>query len=165
MKINITKLLAPAALLGSLLFSTVAMAQQSSCAINNQQTGYHYNQQVNYGNGYYQQKRTIGERLQNQKVRIAEGIRDGSLTAREADMLRRRQANLEQQFAATSRVGYMSGAQYANFQNELDQMSQFIYNTKHNAINRYNDNGYGYRPYNSNNNYQRPVSRTYGYNR
>jgi hypothetical protein len=61
----------------------------------------------------------------------------------------------------------MTPAQYANFQNELDQMSQFIYNTKHNAINRYHDNGYGYRPYNSNNNnyYQRPVSRTYGYNR
>jgi hypothetical protein len=164
MKINITKLLAPAALLGTLLFSTVTMAQPQSCAVNNQQTGY-YNQTVNYRNAYYQQKRTIGERLQYQKVRIAEGIRDGSLSAREADILRRRQASLEQQFAATSRVGYMTPAQYAHFQNELEQMSQVIYNAKHNAINRYNDNGYGYRPYNSNNNYQRPVSRTYGYNR
>jgi hypothetical protein len=164
MKINITKLLAPAALLGSLLFSTVAMAQGQSCAVNGQQTGY-YNQTVNYRNAYYQQKRSISERFQNQKVRIVEGIRDGSLSGREADLLRHRQVALESEFAATGRVGYMTPAQYAHFNAELDQMSQIIYNTKHNAINRYNDNGYGARPYNSNNSYQRPVSRTYGYNR
>lgn len=141
MKINITKLLAPAMLLSALIFSGSTMAQTSSCQVSNYQGGYSHAPVV-YSGSYYQQKRTLTERFQNQKVRIAQGIRDGSLTAREADLLRRRQAGLEQEFAATARVGYMTPAQYAHFNRELDQMSEFIYNTKHNAINRYNDNNH-----------------------
>src|SRR6185503_12171672 len=98
MKINFIKLLAPAVLLSALLFTTGATAQTASCAIN-QPTNY-YNQPVNYRNLYPQQKRNLLERFQNQKVRIAEGVRDGSLTTREADMLRQRQASLEKEFIA-----------------------------------------------------------------
>lgn len=147
MRINFTKLLAPAMLLSAVLFGSSAMAQSASCSINQQ--GNYYNQQINYRSAYWQQKRTLTERFQNQKVRIAQGVHDGSLTAREADMLRRRQAGLEQEFAATARVGYMTPAQYAHFNAELDQMSRFIYDNKHNAINQYNDNNHGYRPYQS----------------
>jgi hypothetical protein len=164
MKINFTRLLALAALLGTLLFSTVTMAQ-SPYYRNNQP---YYNQPYsNNQNYYYQQKRTIGERLQNQKARIAEGIREGSLSGREADSLRNRQVALERELAATSRNGYMSPYQYAHFENELDQMSQVIYQAKHNYDNRYNQSnryGYGNRSYNNdrsynNGRYNRPVNR------
>ncbi|MEW6737592.1 MAG: hypothetical protein AB1489_40295 [Acidobacteriota bacterium] len=137
MKIYFTKLITSAVIIGSILFSGMAMAQTPY---------YRSNQYDNYRACYNTQRRSIGERLQNQKSRIAEGQRDGSLTRREADRLWRKHASLERELVLSSRVGYLTPQQYNHFHFELDQMSQVIYNAKHNYKNRYDryDNGWDY---------------------
>ena len=136
-------------ILGTILFSTVAMAQNRACPTNNHQVSYYNQQTTNYQNSYYKQQ--LGERLQNQKARIADGIRDGSLTAREADTLRQREVNVERSIVNAWRTGYMSQAQFTRFENELEQISNLIYNTRHNAWNTNNTSNHnGYGIYNNN---------------
>jgi hypothetical protein len=139
MKINFTKLLAPAALIGSLLFSGVAMAQNPYYHSNRNQTGYN-RQYDSYRASYYTQKRTMTQRFQNQKERIAEGQRDGSLTWKETSNLKNKLFSLERELALTSRFGYITPQQYAHFEFELDQMSKVIFTAKHNFRNRNNRN-------------------------
>src|SRR4051812_14574930 len=129
MKMNLAKLIAPAILFGSLLFSSVAMAQNSTCSTNNYQGSYYNQQTSNYQTSYYKQE--LSERLQNQKARIVDGIRDGSLTTREAAALRQREVNVERSNINASRSGYISQAQFSRLENELEQISNFIYNAKH----------------------------------
>ena len=133
MKINFTKLLAPAMILGSLVFGTTAMAQGNGWhqGWNNNYHNNSYNQQY----PGYQQKQSLNERIQNQKQRINDGIRDRSLTASEANNLRSRLSNLERQVAFSNGKGYMTTVQFNQFQSQLDQISNVIYNAKHNAQN------------------------------
>jgi hypothetical protein len=139
MKINFTKLFASAALVGSILLSGTAMAQ-SPYYQNNRYQGSYNHQYDQYRANYYSQKRTMAERFQNQKARIADGQRDGSLTWRESNNLKYKLSALERELAATTRVGYITPQQYAHFEFELDQMSRAIYQAKHDYDNRYNRN-------------------------
>jgi hypothetical protein len=133
MKINFTKLLAPAMILGALVFGTSAMAQGNGWhqGWNNNYHNNSYNQQY----PSYQQKQSLNERIQNQKQRINDGIRDRSLTFNEANNLRSRLAQLERQVAFSNGKGYMTTVQFNQFQTQLDQISNVIYNAKHNAQN------------------------------
>jgi hypothetical protein len=141
MKINFTKILASAALAGSILLSGTAMAQ-SPYYQNNRYQGNNrqYDQYSQYRANYFTQKRTMTERFQNQKARIADGQRDGSLTWRETSNLKSKLSSLERELAATTRYGYITPQQYAHFEFELDQMSRTIYQAKHDYDNRYNRN-------------------------
>lgn len=125
-------------LLGSLVFASSAMAQRPGW-YNNYRPNSYYEHQNPY---YYQQRQTISERLQNQRQRIDDGIRDRSLTASEINYLRNRQAALERELALTSRNGYMSSSQYDHFQTELDRMGDIIYKAKHNYNNNYYNNNF-----------------------
>jgi hypothetical protein len=156
MKINFTKLLAPALLLGSLLFSSMAMAQSPYYQNNRNHSSYNH-QYDGYRSSYYTQKRTMSERFLNQRARIADGQRDGSLTWRESTALKNKLSSLERELALTARVGYITPAQYSHFEFELDQMSRVIYNAKHNSRGYYNQpDNYGYRGYSN-----RQVDRRY----
>lgn len=164
---NVFRLLTPAILFA--LFATtltnaqVRYNQQGQCANpNNSNYGY----QQGYYNDY-QPKRPIYERIQNQRNRVAEGLRDGTLTRSEADRLQKRMSQLQLELNNNSRNEYVSNSQVNRIQSELDSISEQIYRARHNGNGNYNyNNGYGNNGYNyGNGNYNNNgYYRNNGYN-
>lgn len=112
---------------------------------------YQQYQQYPYQQAYgYQAKRPVYDRIQNQRARVADGIRDGSLTRQEAERLQRRMNDLQRELDSNSRNGNVSAGAYNHIQAELDDISHNIYQAKHNYDNSYNNNN-GY--YNNNSGY------------
>ena len=158
---NMFRLLAPVMLFA--LFTTVSTNAQVSYNQQGQCSNPNYNNQQGYYNDY-QPKRPVYERIQNQRNRVAEGLRDGSLTRQEADRLQKRMSQLQLDLNKNSRNDYVSNIQVNRIQSELDDISQQIYRAKHNGNGNYsNSNGYGNNGYYNNGNNNSGNYRNNGY--
>ena len=78
------------------------------------------------------QRRGINDRQGHQRVRIANGMRSGELTARETARLAREQAQIYRMEHRFRRTGDgLSYRERARLQHELNQASRHIYRQKH----------------------------------
>ena len=77
----------------------------------------------------------VGQRRENQKDRIANGVQDGQLTSHETANLESKDARINQQIKAdrTANGGSLTGAEKAQINREQNRVSSQIYNDKHNA--------------------------------
>ena len=77
--------------------------------------------------------RSINARQHNQEMRIADGIKDGSLTKGEAARLQRREAVIRRMEARLRESGNVLTPQERRFlQFQLDQTDRMIYRLRHN---------------------------------
>jgi hypothetical protein len=74
----------------------------------------------------------INQRLGNQSGRIADGIRDGSLTQREAARLERGESRIAGEEARFRRDGNLSPRERRRLNRDLDRESRRIYRDRHN---------------------------------
>ncbi len=113
MKVNVMKCLVPTALLGTLLLPLAAQAQ----------TPYHHG---------------VGERLHDQQGRIAQGVRSGQLTPREASRLERRETFLHRQdYRMHLSGGRFTPEERRRLEREENHTSHAIYHQKHDAQHGY----------------------------
>ena len=84
---------------------------------------------AHYGNN------EVGKRRENQQDRIAEGVKNGQLTAGETAKLENQQRNINQQVAADRRAngGKLTPGEKAQINHEQNQASRNIHKKKHNA--------------------------------
>ena len=78
---------------------------------------------------------TVGQRKANQQARIAQGVKDGQLTAHETANLESREAsvNKEERNMRAANNGKLTAADRAALNNRQNKISNSIYNDKHNA--------------------------------
>jgi hypothetical protein len=100
-------------------------------------------QQNNLSNSIYQDKHNantahygnneVGQRRENQQDRIANGIRNGSMTAGQAARDENKEQGINQQIHAdrSANGGKLTGQQKGQINQEQNKMSQKIYNQKH----------------------------------
>ena len=113
MKLNLTKCLVPAAMLGAMLLTGAAQAQTPD----------------HHGVAY---------RMHHQQGRIAEGVESGQLTPREASRLERREASLHRQDYRMHRSGgRFTPAERRRLEREENRTSGAIYHQKHDAQHGY----------------------------
>lgn len=74
----------------------------------------------------------LDQRQVNQQNRIAEGIKSGQLTAKEAENLEKREAKLEANKQMAKADGVVSKKERAKLQREANRDSRKIYQKKHN---------------------------------
>ena len=88
---------------------------------------------AHYGNG------RIGQRRENQQDRIAQGIRSGQLTPREAANLENKEQGLNREIGGMRQEngGKLSKADKQVVNQQQNQLSKQIYNKKHNASHGY----------------------------
>jgi hypothetical protein len=91
----------------------------------------HNASQAHYGNN------EVGQRREMQQDRIANGIRNGSMTAGEAARTENREQGINQQIHAdrAANGGKLTGQQKAQINKEQNGASRQIYRQKHNARN------------------------------
>jgi hypothetical protein len=91
----------------------------------------HNSVQAHYGNN------EIGQRRENQQDRIANGIRNGSMTAGEAARTENREQGINQQIHAdrAANGGRLTGAEKQQINHEQNGASRQIYREKHNGRN------------------------------
>ena len=84
---------------------------------------------AHYGNGQ------IGQRRENQQDRIAQGIRSGQLTPREAANLENKEQGLNREVSGMRQAngGKLSKADKQAVNQQQNKLSKQIYNQKHNA--------------------------------
>jgi hypothetical protein len=77
---------------------------------------------------------TINQRRENQKDRIAQGVRSGQLTAHETASLENKEARLNHQIRndREDHNGHLTGRQHAQVNREQNRLSRDIYRDKHN---------------------------------
>ena len=73
------------------------------------------------------------DRLANQERRIAEGLRDGSLTAGEAARLQREETSLNREAARVQADGVITPQERARMERDLNRVSRDISNERHDA--------------------------------
>lgn len=78
-------------------------------------------------------KYTINQRKQNQQQRIGEGVENGSLTSGEAAKIEHKEARLNTEEKAMKADGTLSAQERAKLQHQQNNLSQQIYNQKHDA--------------------------------
>jgi hypothetical protein len=78
---------------------------------------------------------TINQRKENQQDRIANGVQDGQLTAGETSNLEKKESNLnkEEKFMRSEDNGKLTGADRKAINQQQNQLSNQIYQDKHNA--------------------------------
>jgi hypothetical protein len=78
---------------------------------------------------------TIHQRKENQQDRIANGVKNGSLTPRETSHLENREANLNHTIRADRKGddGHLTPGEKASINNRQNRISRGIYRDKHNA--------------------------------
>jgi hypothetical protein len=78
---------------------------------------------------------TIHQRKKNQQVRIASGVKNGQLTARETANLEAKQASLnrEEHRMRAANGGKLTAADRARLRRRQNRLSRQVYNKKHNA--------------------------------
>ncbi|MGB6430822.1 MAG: hypothetical protein WBF06_09555 [Candidatus Acidiferrales bacterium] len=83
--------------------------------------------------------REIHQRKVNQQDRIANGVKNGSLTPKETSHLESREANLNRTIAADRRGddGHLTPGEKASINHRQNRISRGIYRDKHNAANGY----------------------------
>lgn len=81
---------------------------------------------------------TYQRRAENQQDRIAQGVKSGSLTAKETSHLESREAHIHQQVRAdrAGNGGKMTAAERSRVNREQNRTSRAIYRDKHNAAHR-----------------------------
>ena len=114
-----------------------ALTPQERQRINHQQnnishsiyTDKHNAAQAHYGNN------EVGQRRANQQARIANGIRNGSMTAGESARAENHQQNINRQIGAdrAANGGPLTGQQHRQINREQNGASRQIYREKHNA--------------------------------
>jgi len=89
----------------------------------------HNAQTAHYGNN------KVGARRENQQDRIANGIKSGSLTPREAGRVEGREQGINKQVAAdrAANGGKLTGGEKAKINHEQNGASKAIYKAKHNG--------------------------------
>jgi Skp family chaperone for outer membrane proteins len=75
----------------------------------------------------------IDQRQANQQRRIANGIKTGELTAREAQHLEKREAKIDADKQAAKADGKVTRAERRKLQREENRASRAIYRKKHNG--------------------------------
>ena len=77
----------------------------------------------------------IQQRKENQQQRIGQGIENGSVTAREASRLERKETRINRQVRHDRRVngGILTNKQKAQVNREQNRVSRDIYRQKHDA--------------------------------
>ena len=80
----------------------------------------------------------IHQRKENQQLRIAQGVRSGQLTAREAVRLERREAGLNREIGAMRRGngGVLTPGERGLVNRQQDRLSHAIYRLRHNDRHR-----------------------------
>lgn len=73
------------------------------------------------------------QRNVNQQLRIANGMRSGALTNREAGSLERGQARVDRREANAAANNHISGAEQGRIQGSENRQSRRVFNKKHNA--------------------------------
>jgi hypothetical protein len=88
---------------------------------------------AHYGNG------EIGQRRENQQDRIAQGIRSGQLTPREASNLENKEQGVNRELKGMRQAngGKLSNADRKAVNQQQNKLSKQIYNKKHNASKGY----------------------------
>jgi len=78
---------------------------------------------------------TIHQRKENQQNRIANGVKNGSLTPKETAHLENREANLNRTIRADRKGddGHLTKGERASINNRQNRISHGIYRDKHNA--------------------------------
>jgi hypothetical protein len=74
-----------------------------------------------------------GERQDNQRQRINQGVASGELTKKEAAVLRTEQRAIKAEKKAFKADGKVTAAERAKLRRDQNQASRHIYNKKHNA--------------------------------
>lgn len=74
---------------------------------------------------------TINQRERHQQRRIADGVRDGELTQKEARKLERQQARIHRAEAKAKADGEFTAKERARIQKRQDNASRQIYKQKH----------------------------------
>ena len=77
----------------------------------------------------------IHQRKENQQDRIAQGVKSGSLTAKETAHLERKEAGLNREIRADRRAngGNLTNNEKRQVNRQQNRLSRNIYNDKHNA--------------------------------
>jgi hypothetical protein len=77
---------------------------------------------------------TIHQRKENQQARIANGVKNGSLSPRETAHLEGREAHLNHEIAADRRGddGHLTTGERATINHQQNRISRSIYRDKHN---------------------------------
>lgn len=79
----------------------------------------------------------INERQHHQQHRIAQGVRNGELTAREAGRLEREQARIHAEERRYRADGVLSAAERRDLHQDMNRASRHIYEQKHDAQQRH----------------------------
>ena len=74
---------------------------------------------------------TINQRERHQQRRIADGVRDGELTRKEARKLEKQQAKIHRDEAKAKADGEFTPKERGKIQREQDKASEQIYKEKH----------------------------------
>ena len=75
----------------------------------------------------------IKERQENQQKRIAEGVKDGELTAKETKNLESREVKIQHDKKEAKADGVVTAKERAHLQREQNHASRAIYRQKHDA--------------------------------
>jgi hypothetical protein len=75
----------------------------------------------------------VKERQENQQKRIAEGVKDGELTAKETEHLEGREAKIQADKKAAKADGVVTTKERAKLRREQNRASRAIYHQKHDA--------------------------------
>ena len=84
----------------------------------------------------YGQNGPLKQREKNQKARIKEGVKDGSVTRREAKQLREEQKDIRQDVKDARADGVVTGKEAAKITREQNKASRDIYKQKNDKQNR-----------------------------
>lgn len=99
--------------------------------------GYGHRPPVHYGVPAHRGGASIDQRQQQQRERIAQGIRSGELTRAEANRLMAEQREVRREERAYRADGVLTHAERAELHRELNEASRHIYNETHDAQRRY----------------------------
>lgn len=75
----------------------------------------------------------VKERQENQQKRIAAGVKDGELTAKETEHLEAREAKIQSDKKAAKADGVVTRQERAKLRREQNRTSRAIYRQKHDA--------------------------------
>jgi hypothetical protein len=93
--------------------------------------------------GAFAQKTEVGQRVENQQDRIAQGIGSGQLTAGETTNLERKEAGINQEVRTDRALngGHLTAGERQQVNAQQNRMSGQIYRDKHNvAVQHYGNN-------------------------
>jgi len=103
---------------------------------------------VAFAAGAWAQSSEVGQRVENQQDRVAQGVKSGSLTAGETSNLETKESAINQEVRTDRSLngGHLTGQEKHIVNQQQNQMSRQIYADKHNAaVQKYGNNEVGAR--------------------